>query len=88
MNWLKNLQTKFTYYKYKIFPQKFNTTNKGDCVADYCRRILEEDLPDAARIQAYEDIIASIQKQTNSSRTLAVIYILSVLSEVHQDDSN
>lgn len=88
MNWLKQLQTKFTYLKYKLFSQKFNTTCKGNCVADYCRRILEEDLPDNEKIQAYEDIIANIQKQTNSSRTLAVIYILSVLSEVHQDDSN
>lgn len=88
MNWLKKLQTKFTYFKYKLFPQKFNTTSKGDCVADYCRRILEEDLPDNEKIQAYEDIISGIQKQTRASRTLAVIYILSVLSEVRQDDPN
>lgn len=88
MTWLKKLQTKFTYFKYKLFPQKFNITYKGSCVADYCRRILEEDLKDSDKIQAYEDIILNIQEHINSSRTIAVIYILSVLNGVQQDDCN
>lgn len=85
MSWINKLKTNFTYYKYKLFPHKFNTTVKGDCLADYCKRILDEDFKDSDKISAYEEIITDIQNKTNSSRTMAVIYVLSVLSDVHQE---
>jgi hypothetical protein len=84
MQLFKKLSEKLLYMYYKLFPNKFTTSAKGECVADYCRIILEEDLPPEKRIQAYEDFISDIQKKTNASRTMAVIYILSVLSEVQQ----
>ena len=84
MQLLKKLSEKLLYTYYKLFPNKFTTSAKGDCIAEYCRKILDEELTDNDRIQAYEDCIIDIQRKTNTSRTMAAIYILSVLSEVQQ----
>ena len=84
MQLFKRLSEKLFYIYYKLFPNKFTTSAKGDCLAEYCRKILEEELKPNDRIQAYEDCIMDLQKKTNASRTMAAIYILSVLSEVQQ----
>ena len=84
MQLFKRLSEKLLYIYYKLFPNRFTTSAKGDCIAEYCRKILDEELASKDIIQAYEDFIIDIQKKTNTSRTMAAIYILSVLSEVQQ----
>lgn len=71
------------FLRFRFFPKSIHKTDKGQCLEDYCYKILNEAPENINIIQAYEDILNGIQKDLKVSRTVAVIYVLSVLGSVN-----
>ena len=82
---ISKLQGILLYLRFKLFPKTIYKTTKGRCLEQYCLNILNETDDTSDYIQAYEDMLKDIQHTLNTSRTMAAIYVVSVLGDVNEN---